>query len=56
MLVSTVLTSRDNERVSGIESVKAARCRVNNRYQVLVLAYSCEDLELNQGSCSGKTQ
>ena len=55
MLVSTVLTSKDNERVSGIESIEAAGCRVNNRDQVLVLACSHEDLELNQGSCSERT-
>ena len=47
MLVSTVLTSKNDERVSEIESVKVARYRVNNRYQVLVLACSYEDLELN---------
>ena len=56
MLVSTVLTSKDNERVSGIESIEAARCRVNNRYQVLMLVQSCEGLGLNQGSCLGRTQ
>jgi len=27
-----VLTSKDDKRVSGIKSVKAVRCRINNRY------------------------
>jgi len=31
MLVSAVLTSEDNEKVSGIECVKAARYKVDNR-------------------------
>jgi len=47
MLASTVLTSKDDGRVSRIESIEAMRCRVNNRYQVLVLVCSCEDPELN---------
>jgi len=55
MLVSAVLTSKDDKRVSGIESIEAARYRVNNRYQVLVLVCSCENLELNQGSYLERT-
>jgi len=30
--VNAVLTSENNERISEIKSVEAARCRVNNRY------------------------
>jgi len=55
MLMSAVLTSEDNKRISRIKSVKTVRYRVDNRDQVLVLAYSHENLELNQGSCSKRT-
>ena len=51
-----MLTSKDNERVSGIKSVETTRCKINNRDWVLVLVCSHEDLELNQDSCSERTQ
>jgi len=54
--VSTVLTNKSNKRVSENRNVEAVRCRVDDRDQVLMLAYSHENLELNQGSCSRKTQ
>jgi len=37
MLSSAVLVSKDDKRVSENKDVEAARCRVNNGYQVLML-------------------
>ena len=38
MLLSTVLISKDDKRVSKNKDVEAARCRVSNGYQVLMLS------------------
>ena len=38
MLLSAVLVSEDDERVSKNKDVEAARCRVSNGYQVLMLS------------------
>ena len=42
MLLSAVLVSEDDKRVSENKNVKAAKCRVNNRYQVLILLIGSE--------------
>jgi len=36
--LSAVLVSKDNKKVSGDKNVEAARCRVNNGNQVLMLS------------------
>jgi len=53
--VSAVLINKSNKKVSENRNVEATRYRVNDRDQVLMLAYSHENLELNQGSCSRRT-
>ena len=45
---NTVLVSKDNERVSKEWDIKAARCRVDNGYQVLVLVWGHKDLGLTK--------
>ena len=42
MLLSIVLISKDDKRVSENKGVEAMRCRVNNRYQVLILSIGSE--------------
>ena len=42
MLVSAVLTSEGDKRVSKNKDVEAVRCRVSNGYQVLMLLIDSE--------------
>jgi len=42
MLLSTVLISKDDKRVSGNKDIEAARYRVNNGDQVLMLLIDSE--------------
>ena len=42
MLLSAVLISKDNKRVSENKDVEAVRCKVNNGYQVLMLSIGSE--------------
>jgi len=42
MLSSAVLVSKDDKRVSENKDVEAARYRVNNGYQVLMLSIGSE--------------
>jgi len=42
MLLSIVLVSEGDKRVSENKGVEAARCRVNNGYQVLILSIGSE--------------
>ena len=42
MLLSTILVSEDDKRISENKGIEAARCRVNNGYQVLILSIASE--------------
>jgi len=42
MLLSTVLVSEDDKRVSENKGIEAARYRVNNGYRVLMLSIDSE--------------
>ena len=42
MLLSAVLVSEDDKRVSENKDIEAARCRVNNGYRVLMLSIGSE--------------
>jgi len=53
MLISAVLTSKGDKRISGSE---VARYEITVGDQVLMLTLSHKDLEFTLGGCSGKTQ
>jgi len=42
MLLSAVLISEDDKRVSENTDIETTRCRVNNGYQVLILSIGSE--------------